>query len=398
MLLRERILARWRVGSRGVVGRMMLLLYESLYHVSVFALWPVNSALVWMAPRRPDRGLVLHIGGPTHVLRNTVKALKQQGVQADFLAIGDGKWFAGADYHFVPSLIPMIRVWQEVILFWGVVSRYRIIHAHVMTMSSRSGWELPLLRKLGRKIVIHLRGCEARERSLNMSLHPGCNICEACDYQPNYACESQRTLHFRKLSLLYGDAFLVTTPDMQDFFPEAEHVRFFAPDLNVPPTGRQTRSPDSLRVFHTTTHPGIEGTEEIRAVVNKLREQGHAIEFVCLQGVPFESVLEECRNSDVSIGKMKMGYYANAQVESMLIGVPAITYIRPEFMTEELRDSGFIFSTLETLEETFLFYLRSPEALEEKRRKARASILALHDNVAIALQITKIYDRVLYET
>ena len=93
----------------------------------------------------------------------------------------------------------------------------------------------------------------------------------------------------------------------------------------------------------------------------------------------------------MSIGKMKMGYYANAQIESMLCGVPAITYVREQFMTEELRQSGFIFTDMAQLEETIEYYLTHPEALSEKRRQARSSVIRLHDNKAISRQFTEIY-------
>ena len=110
-----------------------------------------------------------------------------------------------------------------------------------------------------------------------------------------------------------------------------------------------------------------------------------------LTNVPHARVLEELRDADLSIGKLKMGYYANAQIESMCLGVPAVTWVRPEFMTDALRDSGFIFSTLADLEATLEYFLLHPDALEEKRRIARASIEKLHDNTALAGRLQAMY-------
>ena len=103
-------------------------------------------------------------------------------------------------------------------------------------------------------------------------------------------------------------------------------------------------------------------------------------------------MLDELADADLAIGKMKMGYYANAQVESLMAGVPTVTYVRPELMTDELRESGFIFATLETLEAVLEHYLRHPEALAAKRAVARESILGLHDNAAIARAHIAIYE------
>ena len=93
-----------------------------------------------------------------------------------------------------------------------------------------------------------------------------------------------------------------------------------------------------------------------------------------LNGVTHDEVLAELADADLAIGKMKMGYYANAQVESLMAGVPTITYVRPEFMTDELRESGFIFATLDTLEAVIEHYLANPEALARNAPlRARAS-------------------------
>jgi glycosyltransferase involved in cell wall biosynthesis len=110
-----------------------------------------------------------------------------------------------------------------------------------------------------------------------------------------------------------------------------------------------------------------------------------------LTGVTHAAVLGALAEADLSIGKMKMGYYANLQIESMMAGVPTITHVRPEFMTAALRESGFIFATLDTLAETIEYYVTHPDALTDKRQRARASIQALHDNAAIARQYQKLY-------
>ena len=77
------------------------------------------------------------------------------------------------------------------------------------------------------------------------------------------------------------------------------------------------------------------------------------------------------------------------------MGVPAVTYLRPEFMTEELRNSGFIFTESEKLELTLKYYLETPSALEEKKRIARSSILRLHNNEQLARRLITLYHRLL---
>src|SRR5262249_9743660 len=153
-------------------------------------------------------------------------------------------------------------------------------------------------------------------------------ICQECDYNASI-CTSKINRKRRRLAEKYGDLFLVTTPDMKDFVPEAEHLPFFAPEVKPNAYALQcsnsTRNKDEIKIVHVTVHPGIEGTKHIQAVIDQLREKGFKINFTFLKNVPHERVFEELADADLAIGKMKMGYYANAQIESMSFGVPTVT-------------------------------------------------------------------------
>jgi len=179
---------------------------------------------------------------------------------------------------------------------------------------------------------------------------------------------------------------------MRDFLPEAAHFPFFMPDVEVPPAPDRARPENAeLTLVHVTNQPGIEGTRQIAEVIDRLRARGRRIRFHWLHDLTHQQVLAEMARADLAIGKMKMGYYANAQIESMALGVPTITSVRDEFMTDELRRSGFIFTTLGQLEETIEYYLDHPEALAAKRRIARDSIRRLHDNDRLASRLVTLY-------
>jgi hypothetical protein len=250
-----------------------------------------------------------------------------------------------------------------------------------------------MLKKNGVGVVIHFRGCELRNREQNMALDPEFNICEACDYDMH--CVSDAMKRKRKQARKYGDAFLVTTPDLIDFFPGSTHVPFFVPEVgDYPVKDRKQENDEQIRILHATNHPGIDGTKEIRDVINKLKDKGYPIELTVLNGVSYNEVLEKLTGADISIGKMKMGYYANFQIESMLMGIPTITYVRPEFITDGLAESGFILCDLENLEATLEHYLDNLDELQAKKALAKSSILKLHDNEKIARQLISIYQSI----
>lgn len=378
-----------RASSRGFLRRQV---YRLGFPFGRWIVLPIVNAIL-VRRRRADvvPGSVLHISWMVHVPWHTTRILRKQGVNADYLAVGPkSPVWSQFDHHFDPDPPSLLR---ELRFFWRVVARYEIVHLHFALSSTRSGWDLPVLERLGTKIVVHFRGCEARDEATNRALHPDMNICQECDYGGRMCRESRpRVRRARR----YGDLFLATTPDLKDFVPEAIHFPFFSPDdSELVPLPRAPGKP--FKIVHVTNHPGIEGTVHLERAVDALRKQGHRIDLVHLSGVSHSRVLEELAGADLTVGKLKMGYYANAQIESLAAGVPAVTYLRPEFVTPEMADSGLILTDLAALESTLEHYLTHPEALERKRLLAKDTARRLHDNARLATKLADMYRKLLEE-
>jgi len=360
------------------------------YTATVAALTPVNWLIAKTLAPRAVPGSVLHVSVMVHVPAYMVRILREHGVKADYLAVGHSPWWNQSDYHFRPTRLPLLSVFKEMWWIWTVVARYEIVHSHFMMTVSRAGWEWPLLRAIGRKLVIQYRGCEIRDRERNMAMHPRINICQDCDYRP-YICTTAFNTAHRPLAARHGHAFLVTTPDLKDFSPAAQHIPFFVTRPDAPAAVPIRSRP--FKIVHATNHPGIEGSRQIRDAIRSLVAKGHAIDFVELNGVTHDRVLAELADADLTIGKMKMGYYANLQIESLAAGVPAVTCIRDEFVTDEIRRSGLILASLDNLAGVLEHYLTHRDELEHKRAACRASVLRLHDNAAIARDYAALYAR-----
>ena len=354
--------------------------------------YPLNVLLSLWYRRRAHENSVLHMSYMVHIPWYATRIQRVNGMHADYLSVGgESPWWKKFDFHFPRDWPPLF--WQEFVFFWRVIAKYEVIHSHFGIMLSQSGWEVPHLKRMGRKIVVHYRGCEARDPELNQRLHPESNICEDCDYDGSVCRDGRQRLASAQQN---GDAFLVTTPDMLDFQKDALHFPFFTPAIDHEQFRARHATPDngrSFRIVHATNHPGIEGTERIRSAIESLRKRGYAIDFEFLKGATPEQVLRAISAADLTIGKMKMGYYANAQIESMFLGVPAITHVRDELMTPELERSGLIFSNLDRLADTIAHYIDHPDELAAKRRIARSSIVDLHDNDRLAARLRGIYER-----
>ncbi|MEW5758333.1 MAG: hypothetical protein AB1755_02530 [Candidatus Omnitrophota bacterium] len=370
-----------------------------IYKLTLGIFYPINYILLVLLKNNTYSQSVLHISYMIHVPYYMVSALRRQGIKADYLAIGTSRYWDKSDFKVTYSKLPFLRPMQEMYWFWKVAARYEVLHLHFMLSISYSGWELSLAKKMKRKVVVHFRGCDIRDRTNNMKISPEVNICQNCDYFINYTgkynCESDYVKQRRNLVTNYADLFLFTTPDLKDFVPNnSVCLSFFTPEIDISSffsSGNGKEIKDSIKIVHATNHPGIEDTKEIRNIIDSLKQDGYNIEFLFLNKIPHLEVLKEYQNADLSIGKMKMGYYANAQVESMFFGVPAITYVRDEFVTDDLKDSGFILTNLDDLKTTLKYFLSNPAELKKKKMIARSSILSLHNNDKLARSLVGLY-------
>ena len=361
---------------------MKLKITIALCHFLSYLLIPIFAC-------RKQKRKVLHISYLVHIAHFTVKILREYGTAADYLAI-DGGDDERSDFSFRKSYgqISAKERWREFIFFWKVVAKYDIIHSHFMMTLSQTGWEINFFKRMGKKWVVHGRGCSERDQTSNNNLNLRYNICTTCDYNGRI-CKDPVNVARRSLTKIHADHKFVTTPDMLDFMSGGEHIPFFCPPGPLPAPAAPKAG--IFKIVHVTNHPGIEGTAMIERALERLIAKGYRIEFVYLSKCKHEEVLRHYADAHLSIGKMKMGYYANAQIESLFYGVPAITYVRDEFITEELRNSGLIISNLGDLERDLQYYLDHPAALAEKRRIAQSSILKLHNNEKIARRYEMVY-------
>jgi len=384
---------RSRSGS-ATVRRLKIAVAGAVYAVTTVAVVPLLIATAPFLRLLPRKGYVLHVGGPSHVLEHSVATLRQQGIDASYLALGSNIYSRNADFRHLVAKNPLVTIYREILLFFSVIGRFAIVHSHAMVMPSWSLWEIPLLRLAGVRFVAHYRGCEARNRARNMALHPDVNICQDCDSHA-YACRNWRA-RLRRAMRIFADAVLVTTPDMKDFVPAAEQMPFFShPEFEAVPERAAARNSREFVIVHSTGHPGIEGTVSIERAIERLRQRGYRIRWIFLTRVPNAEVIAALREADVVIAKMKMGYYANLTIEAMSMGIPCITYVQDRFMNADLKQSGLILTDIDHLDETIANLIDNPDQLARKRQIARASILRLHDNPAVAKRYQAVYDRVL---
>jgi hypothetical protein len=338
---------------------------------------------------------VLHISYISHKQYMLSRLLRDHGIRSSYLAINtsDNDLLKLGYDHAIPANISRFhRLWLGVRLFWGVVAGYDVIHYHFNAfLVGSSGMELPVLKAMGKLIVFHFRGCDLRSRSINVAKHPTFNLCQECDY-PIGSCDTDAQRKRLATVRRYGDIFFVTTPDMCDFFPEAEHMPFIAPygiDMNA--VAPAPRTPGVLRVVTSSNHPGLDGVRHIRMAIDRLRVEGVPVELIEVVDLPYREALAIYKSADLFCGKLRMGYYNNSNIETMIFGVPNMSYIRDEFLAG-IPDSPIIIARPDTVYEKLKEALSDPRALAERGRRGPEFIKRHHDPNMVIERMLRRYE------
>lgn len=202
--------------------------------------------------------------------------------------------------------------------FWGE-SLYRIGRfAHV---------DLPLLRRMGKKIFVHFRGLDLVDIGYFDYLRAktaGDNVVEPPLSRPEqlYSLEKWRR---------YSHRMLVSEPDLFRVAPDAVMVQQ-AIDVQRWTSAREPVDDGVIRVAHAPSMRRKKGTEFVIDAVDQLRGRGYEIELILIENMPFRDVRAAYERCDIGIDQVLYGWYGKVSIELMALGKPVICYIDPELL------------------------------------------------------------------
>ncbi|MEZ0240911.1 MAG: glycosyltransferase [Chloroflexota bacterium] len=192
--------------------------------------------------------------------------------------------------------------------------------------------ELPLLRRLGKRVIFVFHGSDARPPYIDgTQMAPD----RAVSIEQCIAVTRRTKADIRRIER-YADA-IVAQPAFCHFF-ERPVVSFFA--LGVPWRDRpvaveaaSSTAGGTTRILHSPSDATVKGSARIREVVNELAAEGLPLELVELRGVPNDVVWRELARCDFAIDQI----YSDAPMvgfatEAAVAGKPSIVggYAWPE--------------------------------------------------------------------
>lgn len=331
------------------------------------------------------------------------RAERLLGIQSDVM-VRRSSWQqfpTDVDLRLREGFLPA-RVARLATFFARALRDYDVFHFNWgMSILDHRPWnvnylELPLLKKLGKRIVVTFQGCDARIKTKSRAQFStsACAECDVAWCTPRMDAIRERRI--RKV-FRYADKVFALNPDLLHFLPGAEFLPYASVDH------REWRPPEPLppwpeqgpfRVLHMPTNRSIKGTRYVEEACASLRAGGIPVELQLVEGVPHQQVRNLIARADVIVDQLLIGWYGAFAVEAMALGKPVLCYLRDEDLKRFIPFHDripIVRTTKETLAEDLRHLFRHGSARREIGMAGHRFVEDWHDPLKIAHQTIAAY-------
>ena len=280
------------------------------------------------------------------------------------------------------------------------------------------GWDIQLLRRIGKKIVYSNTGCldgVAQSSFRQWPPEPVCDICRWRD-EPT-VCSDERNLAWGKLRNSLTDYQVTLGGNRKDYNddPQVHEVpefycldtKVWDPDLTVPPQYRLKIPEDTVKIYHAvgnweartgSDNRNIKCTHIYVPLIEQLKREGYKAELLFYSNVPNKDIRFYQIQADIVVDMLTFGWFGATGREAMMLGKPFVCFIRPEWLEsmrreipEYVDELPVVSATPNTIYDVLKDLIEYPENRREIGRRSREFAVKWHSAEAGGKRFDKIY-------
>lgn len=253
-----------------------------------------------------------------------------------------------------------------------IIDDVDVFHYHFGTSLVLDGSDLPVLKELNKKVVMHHWGSDVRMYSQAVKLNPFVKV--------KSLNEDAIKGNLERLAK-YIDTCIVSDYELYEYVKGYYSNLIMIPqviDLSHFNQVDETNSNKRITIVHAPTSPEVKGTVHILEAI-ELLQSNYDFDFKLIQGMAFEEVKKAYAQADIIIDQILIGSYGLCSIENMALGKPVICYIS-EFMKEKYpKELPIISANPTNIKDTIEFLLNNRECLDEIGNKSREYAKKYHD-------------------
>jgi glycosyltransferase involved in cell wall biosynthesis len=329
----------------------------------------------------------------------------------------------------LPELKPLFDVLDhyDILHFTSVQNlRYFYFFNPALFGAMPIGWDIDLLRMLGKKIVYSNTGCLDGVTQSSFRKWKGPEvICDICIWQnrPD-VCSDERNRTWGELRNRLTDYQINLGGNHVDFNddPRVHEVpefycldtEFWQPDLPIPEKYRLSYPPGTIKIYHAVgnydlrtavgTQKNLKCTHIYVPLIERLKSEGYPVELIFAKDIPNTEVRFYQAQADIVVDMLTFGFFGANVREAMMLGIPAVCYLRLEWLEimhseipEYVDELPVISATPDTIHDVLVDLIQHPEKRAEIGRRGREFAKKWHSAEAGARRFDQIYSALLKE-
>jgi glycosyltransferase involved in cell wall biosynthesis len=357
--------------------------------------------------RPPEKPRILWGSQPIKALAWMAECARRAGYEGE-VAVRDLFPIYGPEHfdHVVlaPSANPVVHRFTDSLaafrFFAGALSRFDVFAFYfdggVLRRTFLGRWEVPLLKLLGKKVVLIPYGSDAwvTDHIPNLLWRAALLL----DYPElgARAAEVERRIRqgCRHADCVLGCMAHIVCLPRWDIMP----LTCYPVDTHaVEPVW--PASEGTVRIVHAANHRGFKGTDFLIAAVERLRAEGHDVELDVVERTTNEDALARIAQADIYVDQLVAGY-AFAAMEAMALGKIVVSPVDGTEATQVFRRYSYlgecpvVDASPETIHDVLARLLADRERWPELARATRRFCERRHSFEANAEMWDAIYRRV----
>lgn len=269
-----------------------------------------------------------------------------------------------------------------------LVNFAEVCHFHNGNSFTVKGEELPQLKKLGKKLVMHHWGNDVRTVKAVNELNP-------YPLPPSY--NTDEYIHER---LMYLTQFIDTAivqdyemvPYVKDYYKNVHVVPLICQSEKFTPHYPSVEKTRPL-IVHAPTNQAFKGTKYVHEAIDRLKLEGFDFEYKKVEQLSHKEALELYKEADIIVDQLLCGTYGVLSVEAMALGKVVVANIREDVRSHLPEDFPIVLAKPETLYDVLKRYIINPVLRHETGKQSRLFVESFHNADEIAKNLEVIYEK-----
>lgn len=287
--------------------------------------------------------------------------------------------------HFEQISNKYHRQFLRLQFFINNVWKYDLFHFHAGGTFLPLNCDLPFLKALGKKMVMHYWGSEIRRKSIAERNNKFVRVKD-----PN----EEGILAKIKRVAKYIDTAIVADYELHEYVCEHfEKVVIIRQAIELQEYNPAIPSMYKNKpvIVHAPTHMGFKGTEYIIAAIDRLKRE-HDLEFCSVQEMTHQQAKGIYQDADIIVDQILGGAHGAFAVEAMALGKPVLCYIREDLIDTYPKELPIVSANPDTIYPQLKILIENPSLRHELGLKGREYVEKYHDSRQIARQLIELYE------